>query len=119
MKYFYIPKTVYSDLYSISYKCNHPAYDICTLYIIGTNGLAVIQQRYDPTTKATWWTGIDKSLADDIYLNPGFTEYFNKKAGPPQKGVFPTVTVRQIMWGLKMKPIKREPWETVFDKSPF
>lgn len=28
----------------------------------------------------------------------------------------PTVTIRQIMWALKMKPIKRERWETVFDR---
>jgi len=25
--------------------------------------------------------------------------------------------VRQIMWALKMKPIKRERWETVFDRK--
>lgn len=29
---------------------------------------------------------------------------------------YPTVTIRQIMWALKMKPIKRERWETVFDR---
>jgi len=28
----------------------------------------------------------------------------------------PTVTVRQIMWALKMKPIKKEKWETCFDR---
>lgn len=27
-----------------------------------------------------------------------------------------TVTVRQIMWALKMKPIQKERWETVFDR---
>lgn len=31
-------------------------------------------------------------------------------------GLYPTVTVRQIMWALKMKPIPRERWETVFDR---
>ena len=28
-----------------------------------------------------------------------------------------TVTVRQIMWALRMKPLKKERWETVFDRS--
>jgi hypothetical protein len=31
-------------------------------------------------------------------------------------GLYPTVTVRQIMWSLKMKPIPKEKWETVFDR---
>ena len=31
-------------------------------------------------------------------------------------GLYPTVTVRQIMWALKMKPIQKERWETVFDR---
>ena len=32
------------------------------------------------------------------------------------KNTYPTVTVRQIMWALKMKPIQKERWETVFDR---
>nr|DAP49012.1 MAG TPA: hypothetical protein [Caudoviricetes sp.] len=32
------------------------------------------------------------------------------------QGLYPTVTVRQIMWALKMKPIQKERWETVFDR---
>lgn len=28
----------------------------------------------------------------------------------------PTVTIRQIMWALKMKPIQRQRWETCFDR---
>lgn len=30
-------------------------------------------------------------------------------------GLYPTVTIRQIMWALKMKPLPRERWETCFD----
>ena len=32
-------------------------------------------------------------------------------------GLYPTVTIRQIMWALKIKPIPKERWETVFDRS--
>lgn len=28
-----------------------------------------------------------------------------------------TVTIRQIMWALKLKPIKRERWKTCFDRK--
>ena len=101
-----------------TYKCDHPVYNVCTLYLIGTKGLAVIQQRYSPKTKHTWWGEIDESLRDDLYFHPKFLPYFNKKGGKPINGLYPTVTVRQVMWALRMKPLKREPWETVFDKSP-
>ena len=33
-------------------------------------------------------------------------------------GYFPTVTVRQLMWALRMKPLKKERWETSFDHVP-
>ena len=38
------------------------------------------------------------------------------RSGMATDGLYPTVTIRQIMWALKMKPIKRERWETVFDR---
>jgi hypothetical protein len=81
-------------------------------------GLAVIQQRYNPENKSTYWTEIDPWLTDDLYLNENFLEYFKHFAGHSTNGLYPTVTIRQIMWKLKIKPIKRERWETVFDKSP-
>ena len=34
----------------------------------------------------------------------------------PLDDIYPTVTVRQLMWALKMKPIRRERWETCFDR---
>lgn len=81
-------------------------------------GLAVIQQRYNTKYKSTTWTELDPWLTDDIYTQQGFKAYFNKYAGEPKDGIYPTVTIRQVMWALKMKPIKRLPWETVFDKCP-
>lgn len=77
----------------------------------------MIQQRYDQTTKHTWWTEIDAWLANDLYLHPKFKDFFDKRAGTCTDGLYPTVTVRQIMWALKLKPMARERWETVFDKK--
>lgn len=118
MRYHYEPKTLYCSMYGVTYECRHPVYTRCTLYLEGERGMAVIQQRYNPADKTTWWTEIDPWLTDDLYLQAGFLQYFNKFAGNAKDGLYPTVTIRQIMWALKMKPLKREPWETVFDKSP-
>ena len=76
----------------------------------------MIQQRYNPDTKTTWWNEIDPWLVNDIYLHPKFKEFFDKRSGECTDGLYPTVTVRQIMWALKMKPLKREGWETCFDR---
>lgn len=100
------------------YKCGHPIYRSCTLYMEQGKGLAVIQQRYNEKTRATFWGPIDPWLTDKIYLHRGFKEYFDVHAGRKnQNGEYPTVTVRQIMWALRMKPIQKERWETVFDRS--
>lgn len=114
MRYYYKKPTVYRSLYGRIYICDHPVYNRCTLYQSNNNGLAVIQQRYDPKTKATYWTEIDPWLVDDLYLHPNFNEVFRKRAGECTNQLYPTMTVRQLMWMLKMKPIKREPWETYF-----
>ncbi len=51
---------------------------------------------YKFTVSSDIWFGIPESCTD---------------------GVYPTVTIRQIMWALKMKPLARERWETVFDRK--
>ena len=102
-------------MYGTTYHCDHPVYSKCTLFEIGNKGLAVIQQRYDKDKKVTWWGEIDIWLCDCLYLNPGFKKFFDARAGKPDHDIYPTVTIRQIMWALKMKPIRRERWETVFD----
>lgn len=116
MRYYYSKPKYYAKMYGELYICNHPVYDRCTLFKQGEKGLAVIQQRYDATSKHTWWTEIDPWIANDIYLNEKFCLYFKERAEKAINGLFPTVTVRQIMWALKMKPIKKERWETVFDR---
>lgn len=117
MRYHYEKPTIYLSKYGETYKCNHPVYSRCTLYRIGQVGLAVIQQRYDPATKQTWWTEIDPWLTDDLYLHPKFKGFFDSRAGECTDGLYPTVTIRQIMWALKMKPIQRARWETCFDRK--
>lgn len=116
MRYHYEKPTIYVSMYGPTYICDHPVYNKCTLFQIGDKGLAVIQQRFDLNTKQTWWSEIDPWITDDLYLHPNFKAYFDERAGLCTDGLYPTVTVRQIMWALKMKPIPRNRWETCFDR---
>ena len=112
MRYHYEKPTICLSKYGQKYLCNHPVYYSCALYLIGEKGLAVIQQRYDKTEKTTKWGEIDPWLIDELYLNERFKQFFDERAGYCTDGLYPTV----IMWGLKMKPVKRERWETCFDR---
>jgi len=116
MRYHYEKPDTYTSMYGVTYPCNHPVYHKCTLYLIGDKGLGVIQQRFDPTNKSTSWGTIDPWLTDLLYLHPKFKAFFDGRAGEGLDGLYPTVTIRQIMWGLKMKPLPRERWETCFDR---
>lgn len=116
MRYHFEKPANYSHMYGQIYNCDHPVYSRCTLYLIGKKGLAVIQQHYIPETKSTYWTEIDPWLVDVLYLHEGFKKFFDSRAGECTDELYPTVTVRQIMWALKMKPLKRERWETCFDR---
>lgn len=118
MRYHYKKPTIYSSMYGETYLCDHPIYDKCTLFKINDKGLAVIQQRFNPDTKSTWWGEIDNWLTNDIYLHPKFKEFFEERSGECKNGLYPTITIRQLMWSLKLKPIKRERWETCFDRRP-
>ena len=116
MRYHFEKPSIYLSMYGDTYSCDHPVYDKCTLYEMNDKGLAVIQQRYDKSTKRTWWSEIDPWLTDALYLHPNFKEYFDKRAGECVDGLYPTVTIRQIMWALKLKPVPKERWETCFDR---
>lgn len=116
MRYHYSKPDIYVSMYGECYICDHPVYSRCTLFKIGDKGLAVIQQRFDAATKSTTWTELDPWLTDELYLHPKFKAYFDERTGMCTDGLYPTVTVRQIMWALKMKPIPRERWETCFDR---
>lgn len=116
MKYHFERPEFYQSMYGEIYICDHPVYTKCTLYKIKDKGLAVIQQRFNSETKETRWGEIDPWLTDEIYLNERFREYFRKRSGVSVNGIYPTVTVRQIMWALRMKPLQKQVWETVFDR---
>ena len=116
MRYHHEKPKHYSSNYGEVYICNHPIYDRCTLYKIDNRGLAVIQQRFNTSTKSTKWTDIDPWLTDTLYLHERFKEFFDERSGECTDGLYPTVTIRQIMWALKIKPIKRKRWETCFDR---
>lgn len=118
MRYHYELKTCKKIFYGEYYECDHPVYNECTLFLIGEKGLAVVQQVFDKETKSTRWTAPSKELNNDLYSHKNFLDFFNQRAGlPDENGLYPTVTIRQLMWGIRMKPIKRERWETYFDRQ--
>ena len=117
MRYHYQKPPLAVSIYGKTYRCNHPVYDRCTLYEMEEKGLAVIQQRFDPRHKTTRWGELAPWLTDAIYTAPGFKAYFEARAAAPNgEGLYPTVTVRQAMWALRMKPLPKARWETVFDR---
>lgn len=118
MRYHHKSGRITSFITASVYSCNHPIYRKCTLYKVGEKGLAVIQQRFDSKTKFTWWADIDQWLVDEIYFHPKFNDFFEANGGKEKDGLYPTVAVRQIMWRLRMKPLPKETWETVFDRFP-
>lgn len=117
MRYHYDKPHIYFSRYGETYECDHPVYNKCTLYLINHKGLAVIQQYFDPDTKTSYWGKIDPWLTDAIYLHPKFKAYFDEKAKKCKDGLYPTVSIRQIMWALRMKPLKKKRWETYFDRK--
>ena len=117
MRYHTTEPEQYDILHGRVYACDHPCYNFCTLFEENGRGLAVIQQHFEPVIKYTHWGQIDPWLHDILYEHPGFREFFEERAGEAKNGVYPTVTVRQLMWALRMKPLKKEVWETAFDRK--
>lgn len=117
MRYHYEESDGLAKRYGIVYRCDHPVYSRCTLYLVGERGLAVIKQYFDEAQKTTYWAELSRNLAAEIYLHNGFEEFFQIRAKTCKDGLYPTVTVRQIMWALRMKPLPKKRWETVFDRK--
>lgn len=112
MKYFYQKPETW-DSAGETYICDHPMYNRCTLFRDGERGLAVIQEHFNNKTKARWWGTVDPWLAGDLYFHSGFKKFFDENAGRiDENGLYPTITVRKIMWALRMKPLPKEYWET-------
>ena len=99
MRYHYEDKSeVYTPaVFGKTYICDHPVYNRCTLFEINDKGLAVIQQRYHEKNKSTFWGEVDDWLVDKIYLHPRFKSFFDERAGKSDNGIYPTVSIRQIM----------------------
>lgn len=116
MRYHYEKPHIYLSMYGDTHICDHPVYSKCTLFKMGDMGLSVIQQRFDKSKKSTYWGEIDPWLTDTLYVHPRFKAFFDDRAGKCVDGIYPTVTIRQIMWALKIKPIPRQRWETCFDR---
>jgi len=117
MRYYYEKDTHKRAVFGKAVLSDHPLYNSCTLYKIRSKGLAVIQQRFDEKAKTTSWGAIDPWIVNDIYMQEGFKEFFDKNASEINNGVYPTVTVRHLMHALKMKPLPKQSWETVFDRT--
>ena len=111
MRYFYEPTVKYDKNYFQLYQCDHPLFDLCTLYFQDDLGLIVVQQKYDSGNKTLTWGPVDRDLANDIYMNPEFKEFFKENAAWAINDGFPVFSVRRVMWALRMKPLKREDWE--------
>lgn len=117
MRYHYEKPAIYFSKYEETYECDHPVYNRCTLFKMDNKGLTVIQQHYDSDTKTMIWTEIDPWLTDILYLHLNFKKYFDNRSGECVNYLYPTVTIRQMTWVLKIKPLPKERWETCFDRK--
>ena len=95
-----------------TYECNHPLYSSCSLIQKDDKGLAIVQRRFNSRMKVFWYSEADSWVIDSILKHDGFESYFAKHGGECKDGLYPTVTVRQVMWALKMKPLKKAWWES-------
>lgn len=114
MKYHYEKPDIWIPVYGQIYHCDHPLYNSCLLYLKEDRGLAVIKKWYDEQRKIFWYGPPEPWIGNDIYLAKGFGDYFKKHSDVAKDGLYPTVRVREIMWALRMKPLKKEWWESQF-----
>ena len=111
MKYLYEKPDKWDNV-GIIYKCDHPMYNRCTLFKVGESGVAVIQEHFNEQLKTRWWGSVDPWIASDIYSNKNFRQFFDKNAAKCDNNkLYPTIKVRELMWALRMKPLKKEAWE--------
>ena len=114
MRYFYKkPKEVKDHSIYFKHMDENPLYNSCRLYMISDEeGLAIIQKRFNPKLKVFFYNAPDAWIMDEILRNPKFADYVFEHAGECKDGIFPAVTVRQVMYALKMKPLEKEWWES-------
>lgn len=112
MRYRYEKTDKWLPEYGETYWCDHPLYHCCTLYKYGDVGVGVVQKRFDPEKKVTYWSSIDPWVANDIYLSPKFPKWFDTHARPVNTiYCYPTYGVREVMWALRIKPLYHPTWD--------
>lgn len=118
MRYHYEKPLHWRRIHGITHRVRHPLFDRCTVFREKRVGFAVIQQRFDPETKRTYWTEIDPWLCDEIFESPEYEYFFHKNARlPDENECYPTFPIRMVMHAMKLKPMKRERWETGFERK--
>ncbi len=117
MRYHAKKPSIVIHIYGEHYECNHLVYNSGTLFRIKDQGFVIIQQYFNTTTKQTYWSDLEDWIANAIYLHKDFMLLFKKYAKVRENGLYPTITVRHAMHWLKMKPIAKQPWETIFDRD--
>ena len=115
MRYHLNQPPIQSRVFGEVYSCNHKVYDSGTLFLLDELGLVVIQQYIDDN-KHTFWGPVEPYLANLIYIQKEFKEMFDKYAGVCVDGLYPTISIRHALHYLKLKPPKKERWETCFDR---
>jgi len=93
-------------LYGEEVILDHPVYKMGTLFLQNGKGLIITQKRF--TAKYVYWGTLDPWLANDIYLNLKFPQFFLDNAMDEN---YPIFQVRKVMWALRMKPLRKEFWE--------
>ena len=105
-------------LYGVKTKLNHEYIKEATLYSQHGLGFYVVQKKFDPKTKSVYFGAIeDPDIQNKIYLSENFEAYFFAKAYP--NPAMHIVELRKLMWALRMKPLKKEPWENAFNRNIF
>jgi len=112
MRYYYEKPDHYERGYGQHYICKDAYYRDGTLFLRDDKGLVVIQERYSQMSKSFWWGKIDEWLAYDIYHHDHFWFVFERFAEEASEdGTYPVISVRKMMWELRMKPLRKEWWE--------
>lgn len=91
---------------------NHPLYFSGTLFENDGYGIVIVREYFNPKDKYKYYGPIDPCIANDIYLSPRFPKYFSKKAERKnEKGLYPTVLLKKVMWEMRLKPLKKTKYE--------
>lgn len=117
MKYHYEEPDIVVPVYGTIIELpDHPYYKYGTLFLEDGKGIIVVQQHFsrhseELNSKYCYWGSVDPAIANDIYLSPYFKKFFMNFAKEKDYNIY---QLRKIMWSLRMKPLKREPWEDFF-----